>query len=377
MKTGCPAERLSRRQFLAVAGAGAAGCALGRWAPAGPAEGAALHEAAFYETTGDGQVHCRLCPRECLVLDGNRGYCRVRENRKGKYYSLVYGRPVAANLDPIEKKPFFHVYPGSRAYSIATVGCNLACKFCQNWDISQAKPEDVGPAYRAPADIAAAAHKAQAKTIAYTYNEPTVFHEYLADCAQAGREIGLESVMVSNGFINAEPLKALFPRLKAIKIDFKAFTQEFYGRVCGGRLQPVLETLKALAGSGVWYEIVVLVIPTLNDSADEFKRMAAWIVRELGPDVPLHLSRFHPMYKMKNIPPTPPETLHRAREIAAGEGCHFVYIGNVPGEEAQDTICPGCKAPLIRRYGYRILANTVVNGKCQACGKKVPGVWAP
>lgn len=252
----------------------------------------------------------------------------------------------------------------------------MSCKFCQNWDISQAKPEDVSVPYRSPADIARASKKAETKTIAYTYNEPIIFHEYMADCARAGRDLGMESVMVSNGFISDEALRALFPLMKAIKIDFKAFTQDFYGQVCGGMLQPVLDSLKRLAGSGVWYEIVVLVIPALNDSADEIKRMSAWMVKELGPDVPLHFSRFHPMFKMKNIPPTPPETLRRVRAIAVGEGIHFVYIGNVPGEEAQNTICPACKAMLIQRYGYSILKNAIVNGKCKACGQAVPGLWS-
>ncbi len=376
MHTDHPWRKVSRRRFLAAVGAGAAGCALCRWTPAGTTRGEAPpHEASFYEKLAGNKVRCRLCPRGCVVPDGQRGYCRVRENRKGTYYSLVYGRPCAARPDPIEKKPFFHVYPGSLAYSIATVGCNFACRFCQNWDISQAGPEDVSVPYCGPEAIAAAAKKAGAKTIAYTYNEPTIFAEYLADCARAGRERGVESVMVSNGYITAEAQKTLLPLLRAVKVDFKAFSQEFYGKICGGELQPVLDTLKRLAGAGVWYEIVVLIIPTLNDGADELKRMSAWMVRELGRDVPLHLSRFTPMYKMKNIPPTPPETLRRAREIAEGEGMRFVYIGNVPGEEAQHTVCPSCKALLIRRYGYRILENTIADGKCQACGRPVPGIW--
>lgn len=369
-------DDMSRRCFLMTLGAGAAGCVLGPLALAQARGEHPLHEAAFYQRLEKGRVLCQLCPRECIVMEGGRGYCRVRENRQGQYYSLVYGRPCTAHLDPIEKKPFFHVYPGSRSYSIATVGCNLSCKFCQNWDISQAKPEDVSVSYRPPDDIASAAKLAQAKTIAYTYNEPVVFYEYMADCARAGRELGIPSVMVSSGFIASAPLKALVPLLQAIKIDFKAYTQEFYRDVCGAMLQPVLDNLKTLAGSGVWYEIVMLVIPTLNDSADEIQRMSAWIVKELGPDVPLHFSRYHPMYKMKNIPPTPLKTLQRARAIATQEGCHFVYIGNVPGEEAQNTICPSCRAVLIERYGYRVLKNTIVKGRCQACDRLIPGIWS-
>ncbi len=368
---------MSRRRFLATVGAGTAGCALARLTPVATAETTvAPHEADFYEKLSKNKIQCRLCPRSCVVSDGQRGYCRVRENRKGTFYSLVYGRPCAIHLDPIEKKPFFHVYPGSQAYSIATVGCNISCKFCQNWDIAQARPEDIPTPYRTPGDIAAAATKVRAKTIAYTYSEPTIFTEYLADCARAGRERGLASVMVSNGFITADAQKTLFPILKAIKIDFKGFTRDFYEKVCGGQLQPVLETLQRLSGSGVWYEIVVLLIPTLNDSAGEIKRMTAWIVKELGPDVPLHFSRFNPMYRMKNIPPTPLATLRRARKIAMDEGIRFVYIGNVPGADAQNTICPSCQTLLIERYEYRIINNAIIDGKCKACGKPVPGVWA-
>ena len=366
---------ISRRKFLSCLGAGAAGCVLAdTLADLTPGE-EELHEASFYEPLAGGKVRCKLCPRGCVVSDKQRGYCRVRENHGGRFYSLVYGRPCTLHTDPIEKKPLFHVYPGSQAFSIATVGCNMACKFCQNWDIAQASPEDMKPSYQSPEKIAAAARKSGARTIAYTYTEPVVFAEYVHDCAVAGRKVGIESVMVSNGFITNKALKSLLPVLKAVKIDLKSFTQSFYADICEGQLQPILDTLKRLADSGVWYEIVVLLIPTLNDSSDEIKRMAAWIVKDLSPDVPLHFSRYHPMYKMKNIPPTPPDTLRRARQIALAEGCRFVYIGNVPGEEAQNTVCPHCQAMLIRRYEYRIMENNIVQGACKACGKMIPGVW--
>ena len=373
----CAHKTVTRRQFLASVGAGAAACCLnGLAAPlVFPAEGE-LHEAKFYETLAGGRVRCRLCPRGCVVGDQQRGYCRVRENRGGKYYSLVYGYPAAVHIDPIEKKPFFHVYPGSKSYSIATVGCNFCCKFCQNWDISQASPEDVKPAYRSPEEIAAAARKAEARTIAYTYTEPVVFNEYVNDCAVAGKKAGIESVMVSNGFISNEALQSLFPVLKAVKIDLKSFSQSYYADICEGQLQPVLDTLKRLSGSGVWYEIVVLLIPTLNDSSDEIKRMSAWIVKELGPDVPLHFSRYHPMYKIRNIAPTPLATLQRAQKIAWEEGVRFSYIGNVPGAEEQNTICPFCKTVLIRRYAYSILENNIAGGRCRKCDKPIAGVWA-
>jgi len=310
-----------------------------------------------------------------MVPDGRRGYCRVRENRKGRYFTLVYGRPCASNVDPIEKKPLFHVYPGSKAYSIATVGCNIHCKFCQNWDISQARPEDVPVPYRGPGEIATLAARSGARTIAYTYSEPIIFYEYMADCARAGKERGVESVMVSNGFIAAEPLRELFPLMKAIKIDLKAFTPSFYQDVCDGMLQPVLNTLERLAGSGVWFEIVVLLIPTLNDKPDELKRLAAWVVKKLGPEVPVHFTRYQPLYRLRNLPPTPTETLLRARELALGEGCHFVYTGNVPGLPGEDTICPSCKQVVIRRYGYRVLENAIQDGCCSHCQRPVPGVW--
>ncbi|MFC1461589.1 AmmeMemoRadiSam system radical SAM enzyme [Verrucomicrobiota bacterium] len=374
MKTRSFPNDISRRRFLTCLGTGLAGCTLARALP-GPTQGSQLHEAAYYEKLDGKKVRCTLCPKRCVVNDGQRGYCRVRENRGGRYYTLVYGRPCATHLDPVEKKPLFHVYPGSRSFSIATVGCNMECKFCQNWDISQASPQDVSVPYRSPADIAREAKKAKARTIAYTYTEPTVFHEYMVDCAKAGLDRGVESVMISAGLISAPAQRALFPVLKAVKIDLKAFTQSFYTNICEGFLQPVLDSLKRLSDSGVWYEIVVLIIPTLNDSDDEIKRMTEWIVKELGPDVPVHFSRYHPTYKMQNIPPTPVKTLLRVRKIALDQGCHFVYIGNAPVKGAQDTFCPFCKKLLIKRYGYRILEDSIVKGHCKFCGKPIPGVW--
>jgi pyruvate formate lyase activating enzyme len=346
---------------------------LGSCGSASAADEPPLHEAQWYKPLDGKSVQCVLCPRNCVVQDGRRGHCGVRENRGGKYYSLVYGRPVSVHIDPIEKKPFFHVYPGSRAFSIATVGCNIDCKFCQNWEISQALPEDVSPPYVSPAEIADAAAKSGAKTIAYTYNEPTIFYEYMADCARAGKERGIESIIISNGFISDEAQKALFPLVKAIKIDLKAFTQAFYGDTCGGVLDPVLETLKRLSRSGVWFEIVNLLIPTLNDNPDDLKRMAAWIVKELGPDVPLIFTAYHPAYKIMNIPPTPGKTLEGACAIALEQGCHYVYGGNVPGMKASGTYCPACRNLVVERYGYTILKTT--NGTCDKCGAKIPGIW--
>ena len=359
-------------------GAAAAGCALPGVScaqAAGPE--AAPVEARFYERLEDKLVRCDLCPRHCVVPPGGRGECGVRENRDGRYVSLVYGRPCALNLDPIEKKPLFHVLPGTAAFSIATVGCNIECKFCQNWDISQARPEDVRARYRSPGDIAALAAARGAPTIAYTYSEPTVFSEYMIDCARAARERGLHNVMISNGYISERPLQELCSLMTAVKIDLKAFTDRFYRETCGGELEPVLETLKRLADSGIWYEIVVLIVPTLNDGEDEIRRMADWIVRELGPDVPVHFSRFRPAYKLRNLPPTPPATLQRARRVAGEQGCRYVYLGNLPGTDAENTHCPACGATVVERYGYFVRAVRLNAGNCARCGHPIPGVWGP
>ena len=252
----------------------------------------------------------------------------------------------------------------------------MTCTFCQNWEIAQIGPEDAPGAPLSPEQAASLAKASGARTMAYTYNEPTVFYEYMLDCAKAGREQGVESIIISNGFIKAEPQKRLFPHVKAIKIDLKAFSEEFYRNVCSAELQPVLEALKRVADAGVWFEIVTLIIPSLNDSADEIKRMTEWIVKELGRDVPVHFSRFHPAYKLRNLPPTPLETLFRARRLAQEQGCRFVYVGNVPGQEGQNTLCPSCESLLIERYGFRVLKNKLVNGTCPSCKTAIPGVWS-
>lgn len=372
---------ISRRVFLGAMGAAAtcAWCrAAGSNAPPEPVLIPSLRtprEARFYRTMPDGSVTCELCPRGCRVQNGQRGFCRARENRGGTYRTLVYGQACAAGLDPIEKKPFFHVYPGQKAFSIATIGCNFQCKFCQNFDIAQASPEEIQVPYRSPEYIAQLAVERNAKVLAFTYSEPTVFYEYVHDCAKAARKRGVESIIISNGFINDAPQQTLFPLVKAIKIDLKAFTQSFYDTICGGSLQPVLDTLKRLSRSGVWFEIVNLLIPTLNDNSQDLHRMAAWIVKELGPDVPVHFTRFTPMYKLKNLPPTPTETLLMARAIAIKEGCHYAYCGNQPGMDGENTYCPSCKKPIIQRYGFRILENNLVAGRCKFCNHIIPGVW--
>lgn len=372
----CRSDCLSRRKFLLAAGAAViAGTADSAQVLPQTFSTPELREASYYETLKNNVIQCGLCPWKCSVVNGKRGVCGVRENRNGKYYTLVYGRPCSGNNDPIEKKPFFHVYPGSRAFSIATAGCNFKCKFCQNYDISQKKPEEIPVPFKTAKEIAAMAAAAKCQTIAYTYSEPVIFYEYMADCARAAIDLKIGNVMVSNGYINEKPLKDLIPLMTAIKIDFKGFSQQFYGDVCSGRLEPVLETLKRLSGSGVWFEIVVLIVPTLNDNLDEIKRMAAWIVKELGPNVPLHFTRFHGAYQLKNLPDTPTETLHKARSLAMEQGCNFVYTGNMPGGEGENTYCPKCKEIVVNRYGHMTLSPELANGKCHKCGTAIPGVW--
>ena len=329
----------------------------------------------YYTPLKGKEIQCELCPKECVVSDGERGYCEVRENRDGKYYSLVYGNPVTWHIDPIEKKPFFHVLPASDSFSIATTGCNFDCKFCQNYEISQARPEETANFDMPPELVVAAAKRTGCKSIASTYVEPTIFYEYMYDIGVLARKEGILNVCHSNGYINQKPLRALCKVLDAACIDLKGFTEEFYRSLTEGTLQPVLETLKTLKGEGVHVEIVNLVIPTKNDDMDEIRRMCLWINEKLGPSTPLHFSRFYPMYKLKNLPPTPVLTLERARKIALSVGLEYVYIGNVPGHEGENTYCPKCKKLLIQRIGYRILQNHLIGRKCPHCGHSLPGIW--
>lgn len=372
---------LSRRHFIELTGCGlAATCirsqaAAHLWAPP-TAAAAEEREARYYAALDDQRVQCRLCPRQCVISDRGRGSCGVRENRGGKLFTLVYNQPCAINIDPIEKKPLFHVLPGEKAYSLATAGCNIHCLFCQNWDISQARPEAVPASRLDAAAVVGAAQAGGAKTLAYTYSEPTIFYEYLADCARAGQDAGLYSVMITNGYIQAEPQAALLPLLKAVKVDLKAFTEKFYEQVCDGSLAPVLESLQRIHRHGTWLEIVVLLIPTLNDSAEELKRLTHWVATQLGPDVPIHFTRFHPTYRLRHLPPTPPETLLKARQIAIEAGCRYAYTGNIPGLEGQDTFCPNCHKTVIRRYGFQIRENHIVRGNCGFCRTPIPGVWS-
>ena len=337
-----------------------------------PIETTNLKEAMYWKPLGGGMVQCLLCPRKCILRPGQRGVCRVRQNIAGKLYSLSYGHPVAIHLDPIEKKPLFHFLPGTKAFSLATVGCNLRCLYCQNWEISQASPEKFEIGYHSPEEIVQMALNSGAKSIAYTYTEPTVFYEYMIDIARLARKAGLKNVVISAGYINPEPLKELCQYVDAIKIDLKAFNNDFYRQFVGGELQPALETLKTIKKQGVWLEIVYLVIPGENDSPTEIRQMCQWILKNLGPDTPLHFLRYFPAFKL-NLPPTPPETVKRLRQIAIEQGLNYVYTGNLGDETTESTYCPNGKVA-IKRKGYFIEEINLKNGRCPE-GQLLPGVW--
>jgi len=382
-------SKLDRRRFLKCSLATAGGVMFPQILPGGPLlnlsqnasasptqAGLSHVEAKYYKKLEHKEIECELCPRECMVGDRERGYCGCRENQNGTYYTLVHSYPCSAHVDPIEKKPFFHFLPGTKAFSIATAGCNINCKFCQNWEISQVRPEQVKTYYLPPEDVVSYAQESGSRSIAYTYSEPIVFYEYMLDCAIAGRKRGVKSVVITAGYINHDPWLELIREVDAIKVDFKAFTEKYYQDICQGKLKPVMDALVDLAQSNIWYEIVYLVVPTLNDDFNDIRRMCKWMVQELGKDVPLHFTRFHPMYLLKNLPPTPVSTLEGAREIALEEGMSFVYVGNVPGHKGEHTYCPDCKQVLIERVGYRIIQMNLKGNKCKFCGRAIPGVWS-
>ncbi|MBM3252427.1 MAG: AmmeMemoRadiSam system radical SAM enzyme [Candidatus Omnitrophica bacterium] len=335
----------------------------------------ALKEASYYQKLDSKTVQCQLCPRRCVITDTKTGFCGVRENRDGVLYTLVYGKPCSVHIDPIEKKPLFHVLPKSFSFSIATVGCNLRCKFCQNWEISQARPGEVRAYNLTPRQIVEEAKKSGSRSIAYTYTEPTIFYEYMLDIAKLTKEEGLLNVMHSAGHINEEPLRELCKYLDAANIDLKGFSQKYYGELTLGNLDSVLQTLKILKQEGVWIEITNLILPGLNDDPQMIKEMCVWIKDNLGDEVPLHFSRFWPMYKLTNLSPTPVETIQKAKQIAMDVGLKYVYIGNVPGDPAETTYCPKCKKPIIIRKGYSIEEINIKDGQCIFCYQKIPGIW--
>lgn len=336
---------------------------------------AQLKEALYWRNIGEGRIQCGLCPRRCVLAEGQRGFCRARKNIGGRLYTLTYGKPVAVHIDPIEKKPFAHVYPATKSFSIATAGCNLRCKFCQNWEISQADPETVKVGFVAPEEIVRQAKQTGSKTIAFTYTEPTIFYEYMLDIAKLAKKEGIACVMHSAGFINEEPLREIAKYLTAANIDLKGFSDKYYASFCEGSVGNVLNTLKVLKEEGVWIEVTNLVIPGANDSQDDFTKLCQWIKDNLGADTPLHFSRFFPMYKLVDLSPTPVDTLVLARDIAKKTGLRYVYIGNIPQHMGEDTVCPVCAKLLVKRIGYTVLENNIEQGKCKFCGTKIAGVW--
>ncbi len=320
-------------------------------------------------------VRCRLCPKSCRIAPGERGDCKIRYNLDGKLISLTYSYPCTMHIDPVEKKPLFHFYPGSQIFSVATAGCNLHCKNCQNWQISQANPEDI-PSYKiTPQDLTALAKQHNCNMIAYTYSEPLAFYEYTLDSSIMAESYGLKNVLVTAGYLNKEPLKKLYRYTAAANIDLKFFNDTMYQKITTASLQPVLDALILAREMDVWLEITNLIIPTLNDDYKEIEKMCIWIRKNLGAEVPLHFSKFHPYYLLQNLPPTPYSTLKNAYNIARQAGLKFVYIGNVYGTDEENTFCPVCGKTIIKRVGYKILEYNMTDGKCNYCKTSIAGRW--
>jgi len=335
-----------------------------------------LKQAVLWESAGDKKVKCRLCNWRCLIANGRFGQCCVRKNIDGTLYSLNYYKVCAANPDPIEKKPLFHFQPGSQSFSIACVGCNFRCEFCQNWHISQAAVEEgrIDGQAISPQHIVEAAVRSGCKSIAYTYTEPTIFMELCNDCGRLAKERGLTNVFVSNGYETIEAINFAAEWLNGINVDLKAFNEDYYKRLCHARLQPVLDTISYIAKkTNIWLEITTLLVPGENDSEDELKKLTDFIVTKAGPDVPWHISRFHPQYKYLDSVPTPVSSLERAFEIGKSAGLHYIYLGNVPGAKSESTFCYKCGRMLIERLGYRIAANNVKDSRCPDCGTEIAG----
>jgi len=336
-----------------------------------------IREAMLWDPVGDGTVACRVCAHRCVIKPGKQGVCAVRENRDGRLVTLVYGEVVAAHVDPIEKKPLYHFFPGSRALSIATPGCNFHCGFCQNWQISQS-PRRIGGGIAGepfpPEDVVRVAREEGCRSISYTYTEPTIFFEYAHDTAVLAREAGLANNFVTNGYMTAEALEALRPSLDAANVDLKAFRDETYKKVCGARLEPVLDSIRRMKELGIWVEVTTLVVPGLNDGPAELEAIARFIA-SVDPDIPWHISRFHPDYEYTEAPATPVSTLRAAADAGRKEGLRYIYVGNVPGE-SEDTACATCSTVLIRRRGFMVVANVLKDSRCPQCGAALPGRFA-
>ncbi len=337
-----------------------------------------MNEAMFYRSGKQNEVICELCNHNCHIKEGKRGICGVRENKGGVLDSLVYGRLIAIHIDPVEKKPLFNFLPGSKAYSISTVGCNFRCLHCQNYDISQyphAHGGDIAGTRRTPESVVDDAVRSGCASVCYTYVEPTIFYEFAYDCALIARERQLKNIFVSNGYMSQEVTRHLAPVLDGINIDIKGFTDDFYKKVCKARLQPVLDNVRLMHELGVWVEVTTLVIPGLNDSSEELRDIAKFIY-SVSPAIPWHVTAFHPTYKMLDREPTPAASLRKARRIGLEEGLHYVYEGNIPGEGGESTFCPGCGVELISRFGVSVRRIRLTDGRCSECDKQIAGVWS-
>jgi len=330
---------------------------------------------ALYQVETPRGIRCQICPNECTLKEGELSDCHNRKVYDGKLYTLAYGNPCAIHIDPIEKKPLNHFLPGSDAFSIATAGCNLACLNCQNWTISQSSPEETKNYDLMPDKVVAQAMKYNCQSIAYTYSEPITAYEYVQDTSKIARDAGIKNVLVSAGYIHTEPLINLLKFIDGANIDLKSMEDSIYLKLNAGKLEPILNTLKTFIDEGVWLEITNLVVPSWTDDLDMIKRMCNWLASNGFIDTPLHFSRFHPQYKLQSLPSTPVSTLESARKIALSEGLHFVYIGNVPGNDATDTICPGCGETVVERSGYTITKNLLKDGQCPECNTAIAGYW--
>lgn len=374
-------NRVNKRDFLKLGMLGTCGtCMLAGGFPLKsfsaspvPANKKQLREAMFYSKTARG-MKCKICPNNCNIEEGEYGDCRTRLNKDGKLFTIAYGNPCAVHVDPIEKKPLYHFMPQSKAYSIATAGCNLACLNCQNWEISQASPLETRNHELPPERVISNCLHYDCKSIAYTYSDPVAFYEYAYDTSRMARVEGIKNILISAGYINPEPLREIAKYTDAANIDLKSFSNEIYEMLNAGTLQPVLDTLSYLKDNGVWLEITNLVVPQWTDDMDMIKKMCGWLAENGFEKYPLHFSRFHPQHKLAQLPPTPASTLETARKTAISEGLKFVYVGNLPGG-AQNTICPQCHETVIGRRGFRILSNHMIEGRCENCQAAISGVW--
>jgi pyruvate formate lyase activating enzyme len=331
-------------------------------------------EARYYSQTARG-LKCRLCPTICNLKENEIGECRTRINLDGKLYCFAYGNPCAVHIDPIEKKPLYHFLPSSTAFSIATAGCNLACLNCQNWEISQRSPNETRNYDLMPEKVVEQCKKNNCQSIAYTYSEPIVFYEYTYDTSVLAKKEGIKNILISAGYINEDPLRELCKVIDAANIDLKSFDNKIYEMLNAGTLEPVLNTLKILKEEKIWFEITNLIVPEWTDDLEMIKKMCEWLVENEFQDYPLHFSRFHPTYKLKQLPVTPSATLEKAKQIAIDSGIKFVYIGNAPEIAADNTICPKCGKTIIERRGFTIISNNIIDASCKFCGEKIPGVW--